>query len=78
MALELDRTQFALGVTCVVFKAGQLAFLEQLTGRDLSEGDWTLWPRCVCSLSISLTLSLFSLLNVKNTLVSNRSVKCYE
>eukprot|EP00300_Choanocystis_sp_HF-7_P014386 c18673_g1_i1.p1 GENE.c18673_g1_i1~~c18673_g1_i1.p1 ORF type:complete len:1329 (+),score=307.37 c18673_g1_i1:31-4017(+) len=38
MALELDRNQYSLGVTRVFFKAGQLAFLEQLTGRDLSEG----------------------------------------
>jgi myosin heavy subunit len=38
MALELDKTQYALGVTRVFFKAGQLAFLEQLTGRDMSEG----------------------------------------
>ena len=33
LALELDPTQYALGVTRVFFKAGQLAFLEQLTGR---------------------------------------------
>eukprot|EP00301_Raphidiophrys_heterophryoidea_P001740 c10828_g1_i1.p1 GENE.c10828_g1_i1~~c10828_g1_i1.p1 ORF type:complete len:1377 (-),score=284.44 c10828_g1_i1:307-4395(-) len=38
MALDLDKNEYALGVTRVFFKAGQLAFLEQLTGRDLSEG----------------------------------------
>ena len=32
MALELERSKFKLGFTRVFFRAGQLAFLERLTG----------------------------------------------
>ena len=62
IALELDRTQFALGVKRVFFKAGQRAFLEQLTGRDLSEGGLDIVAKvCVFSLYLSISLFLFSL-----------------
>ena len=32
MALEIDRSEFQLGITRVFFRAGKLAFLDELTG----------------------------------------------
>eukprot|EP00301_Raphidiophrys_heterophryoidea_P005017 c12143_g1_i1.p1 GENE.c12143_g1_i1~~c12143_g1_i1.p1 ORF type:complete len:1493 (+),score=327.31 c12143_g1_i1:156-4634(+) len=34
MALEIDRAEFQLGITRVFFRAGKLAFLDDLTGAD--------------------------------------------